>query len=89
MDHWKKVLKLPILDVRYEDLIADQAGQTRRMLEFLNLPWDEKCLAYHQNKRYIATASRDQVRRPIYSSSVGRWKHYEKYIPELMALVNE
>lgn len=86
MAHWKNVLTLPILDVRYEDLVADQEGQTRRMLNFLALPWDDRCLAFHQNKRMVATASRDQVRRPLYASSVGRWKHYEKHIGELLAL---
>jgi tetratricopeptide (TPR) repeat protein len=79
MDHWKKVLTLPILDVQYEDLVADQQGQTRRMLEFLNLPWDDRCLSFHQTRRPVATASREQVRQPIYASSVGRWKNYEKH----------
>jgi len=89
MDHWKKTLSLPMLEVRYEDVVADQAGQTRRMLEFLGLPWDDQCLSFHQNKRPITTASREQVRRPIYASSVGRWRHYEKHIPELMKLSAE
>lgn len=86
MAHWKQVLDIPVLDVRYEDLVADQGGQTRRMLSFLELPWNEQCLSFHQNQRIVATASRDQVRKPIYASSVGRWKHYEKHIPELMGL---
>ncbi|HWE01760.1 MAG TPA: sulfotransferase, partial [Tepidisphaeraceae bacterium] len=51
MEHWNLVLDLKILDVRYEDLIADQAGQTRRMLEFLELPWDDRCIRFHENKR--------------------------------------
>jgi Flp pilus assembly protein TadD len=89
MDHWKKVLDIPILDVRYEELVADPAGQTRRMLDFLNLPWDENCLNCHLNRRQVATASRDQVRKPIYTSSVGRWKNYEKHIPQLLGLVGE
>ncbi|MDB5173827.1 MAG: uncharacterized protein JWN51_2600 [Phycisphaerales bacterium] len=85
MRHWKQVVSLPMLEVRYEDLVADKEKQTRRMLEFLDLPWDDRCLLFHQNKRFVATASREQVRKPIYSSSVGRWKHYEKYIPELLS----
>ncbi|MDB5358526.1 MAG: uncharacterized protein JWN24_4979 [Phycisphaerales bacterium] len=87
MEHWKQVLSLPMLEMRYEDLVADKEAQTRRMLEFLDLPWDERCLSFHQNKRYVATASREQVRKPIYASSVGRWKHYERHIPELLSLV--
>ncbi|HET6247427.1 MAG TPA: sulfotransferase [Tepidisphaeraceae bacterium] len=89
MEHWKKVLKLPILDVHYEEVVSDQASQTRRILEFLNLPWDEKCQQFHENKRHVATASREQVRRPVYSTSVGRWRHYEKHIPELMTLAGK
>jgi hypothetical protein len=86
MAHWKRVLPLPILDVHYEDLIADQEGQTRRMLGFLNLPWDERCLRFHENRRLVGTASLDQVRKPIYATSVGRWKQYEKHLGELMGL---
>ncbi|MDB5356426.1 MAG: uncharacterized protein JWN24_2879 [Phycisphaerales bacterium] len=89
MEHWKKVLTIPILDVRYEDVVADMPGQARRMLEFLELPWDDRCLNFHQNKRHVPTASREQVRKPLYASSIGRWKNYEKHIPELMALVPE
>ncbi|MDB5173760.1 MAG: uncharacterized protein JWN51_2533 [Phycisphaerales bacterium] len=87
MEHWKKVLTVPILEVRYEDVVADMPGQARRMLEFLDLPWDDRCLSFHENKRHVPTASRDQVRKPLYASSIGRWKHYERHIPELLALV--
>ncbi len=83
MEHWRWVLKTPILDVRYEDLVADPAGQIKRMLDFLDLPWDERCLNFHENKRSVATASREQVRRPMYQSSVGRWKNYEKHLMPL------
>ena len=86
MRHWKDVLSVPMLDVRYEEVVADPRGQTRRVLDFLNLPWDERCLAFHENQRVVNTASRDQVRRPMYSSSVGRWKKYEKNIGELLGL---
>ena len=84
MEHWKRVLSLPILDVRYEDLALDPEGQTRRMLEFLELPWDDRCLRFHENPRPVATASKYQVRQPVYLSSVGRWKHYERHLGELM-----
>jgi tetratricopeptide (TPR) repeat protein len=87
MAHWKQVLPLPMLEVRYEDVVEDMEGQTRRMLAFLDLPWDARCLNFHETKRHVATASREQVRRPLYASSVGRWKHYEKHIAELLALM--
>jgi hypothetical protein len=89
MKHWKAVSSLAILDVRYEEVVADLPGQTRRMLEFLELPWDDRCVAFHESKRRVATASRDQVRRPIYTSSIGRWKRYEGEIAELLKLAEE
>ena len=85
MEHWKKVLTVPMLEVRYEDVVLDTEGQARRILEFLDLPWDDRCLRYYENQRHVGTASRDQVRRPIYTSSIGRWKHYEKHLEPLIA----
>lgn len=85
MEHWKKVLTVPILEVRYEDLVLDTEGQVRRMLEFLKLPWEDQCLRYYDNNRVVRTASEDQVRRPIYTSSVGRWKYYEAHLGPLIA----
>ena len=85
MAHWKNVLTVPILDVRYEDLVLGTEPQARRLLDFLDLPWDAQCLKFYENKRRVNTASEDQVRRPIYTSSIARWKHYEKHLGELMA----
>lgn len=85
MAHWKQVLTIPVLEVRYEDVVSDLEGQTRRLLEFLDLSWEPRCLEFHENRRLVATASREQVRRPLYASSVGRWKHYEKHIGELIS----
>lgn len=89
MKHWRSASSLRMLEVRYEDVVGDLPGQTRRMLDFLELPWDDRCIAFHENKRAVATASRDQVRKPIYTSSIGRWKRYERDIPELLTLVEE
>ena len=83
-DHWKKVLSLPMLEVRYQDVVFDTEEEVRRMLDFLELPWDERCLNFYENPRRVATASEEQVRRPVYTSSVGRWKNYEKHLPELL-----
>jgi Flp pilus assembly protein TadD len=85
MEHWRRVLGLRILDVRYEDVVLDAEGQTRRMLEFLDLPWDDRCLRFHENPRRVGTASNEQVRRPLYASSIGRWKHYEHHLGDLIA----
>jgi tetratricopeptide (TPR) repeat protein len=84
MEHWRRVLSLPILEVRYEDVVNDLEGQTRRLLEFLNLPWDPSCLRFHENPRPVETASREQVRQPVYASSIGRWKHYQSHLGELI-----
>lgn len=89
MDHWKLVLKLPILEVRYEQLVGDFESQARRMLDFLELPWDESCARFFQNRRPVSSASRDQVRRPLYASSVGRWRHYQKHMAALTPLLQE
>jgi len=83
MDHWKQVLDIPILDVSYAELIADQERVSREIIEFCGLEWDDRCLQFHKTERGVATASYDQVRRPIYTSSVSRWKNYEKYLGPL------
>ena len=83
MAHWEAVLPNPILQVPYEALVADQEGWTPKLVDFIGLPWDERCLAFHQNERPVYTYSLWQVRQPIYTarSSVGAstkstWTHY-------------
>ncbi len=89
MAHWKSVLPLPILEVRYEDTVSDVEKQARRIIEFLGAPWDERCLDFHRNDRVVQTPSRWQVRQPIYRKSVGRWMQYAPYLPELTAAFPE
>ena len=83
MDHWKATLDLPILTVQYEELVADQERITRRIIDFLGLPWDDRCLRYWEADRTVMTLSYDQVNKPIYDSSIGRWRHYEKHLGPL------
>jgi hypothetical protein len=83
MKHWTEVLDLEILDVDYENVVRDVEAETRRILQFLDLPWDRRCLDFHQNNRFIANASSVQVRLPIYTKSVGRWRHYHKHLQPL------
>lgn len=83
MAHWRAVLPLNMLDVRYEDLVTDFEKHARRIIEFVGLPWDDACLRFHENARLVFTPSIDQVRRPVYASSVGRWKNYEKHLAPL------
>jgi hypothetical protein len=84
MVHWEQVIDRPILSVQYEDLVADQENETRRLLEFLDLPWDDNCLRFHTTNRLIQTASYDQVHQPLYTKSAGRWKNYERHLAPLM-----
>jgi tetratricopeptide (TPR) repeat protein len=89
MQHWHNVLPAGrILDLRYEDMVADTENQSRRVLEFVGLPWDENCLNFHKNDRLVKTASVAQVRKPIYQTSVARWKHFAQHLRPLYALVN-
>jgi hypothetical protein len=88
MQHWHHILPIgTVLDMHYENMVTDTEGQARRLLEYLDLPWDKRCLAFHQNKRVVRTASVAQVRRPIYRSSIARWKHFERQLELLLDIV--
>jgi tetratricopeptide (TPR) repeat protein len=90
MEYWHKVLPAgSILDVRYEDMVADVEGQTRAMLNHVNLPWSDDCLEFYNNKRHIKTASVAQVRKPIYNTSIARWKHFSKHLDPLREIVEQ
>jgi tetratricopeptide (TPR) repeat protein len=87
-NHWRVVLPASaLLEVPYEALVADQESWTRRMLDFIGLPWDPRCLDFHQTDRAVITASRWQVRQKINATSAGRWRNYEKYVGPLRHLV--
>lgn len=85
LDHWKKVIPNPILDVSYEALVADTEGEARKIIDFLGLEWDPACLNFQSNTHRARTLSSWQVRQPIYQSSVKRWKRYEKFLDPLKA----
>jgi tetratricopeptide (TPR) repeat protein len=86
-DHWRAVLPAAsLLEVSYEALIADPEGSTRRMLSFIGLPWDPRCLEFHRTERVVITASRWQVRQKIHASSIGRWRNYEQHVGPLKHL---
>jgi len=80
MEHWKKVLRIPVLDVAYEDLVADQETVSRKMIDFCGLDWDAQCLRFHESERVVTTPSYSQVRQPLYTRSVNRWKNYENFL---------
>lgn len=87
-DHWRSVLpESALLEVPYEALIADQEQWSRRMVDFVGLPWDPSCLNFHQTDRVVITLSKWQVRQKITNTSAGRWRNYEKHVARLLPLV--
>jgi hypothetical protein len=87
MDHWDRVLPGKVLQVRYEEVVADLEGQVRRLLDFLGLPFERACLEFHQTDRAVRTASSEQVRQPIYKSGVDQWENYSEFLDPLRAVL--
>jgi len=88
-DYWKDIVDTPIMDLHYEELVANQERETRRLIDFLGLPWEEDCLHFHKSRRVAATISYDQVNQKMYTSSSGRWKNYEKHLGPLIDIVSD
>ena len=84
--HWRRVLPVPFLESHYETLVTHTEEETRRLLDFCGLEWDEACLDFYRTERRVATASNWQVRQPLYSEAIGRWKHYERHLAPLLEL---
>jgi tetratricopeptide (TPR) repeat protein len=84
MGHWSRVSGLRTMEIRYEDLVADLEGESRRLVDFLDLEWEPECLRFYENPRLVRTASHAQVKRPVYSSSVGRADHYRGHLQPLV-----
>jgi Tfp pilus assembly protein PilF len=84
MAHWGRVLPLPMLEVAYEELVADPEAVSRRLVAFCGQEWSDACLTYHENPRAVRTVSLLQVRQPVYQSSIGRWRHYEAHLQPLL-----
>jgi len=79
MSHWAAI-GVPMLNVKYEETVADVEAQARRLIDFLGIKWDDACAAPHKSKSISNTASWQQVRKPVYTSSVGRWGHYKEFM---------
>jgi tetratricopeptide (TPR) repeat protein len=88
MEHWKTTTSLNILDISYEDLVVDQRAKTEELLAFLDLEWDDQCLRFFETKRSVNTASVEQVRQKIYTSSSSRWKNFESHLTPLIDALN-
>jgi tetratricopeptide (TPR) repeat protein len=89
MQHWQTVLPGAVLDVHYEDMVADLESVARRAVAFLGLEWEPACLEFHRNERPVRTASLSQVRQPIYRRSLARWRHYQNALQPLFTQLEE
>ncbi|MEO9468750.1 sulfotransferase [Parasphingorhabdus sp.] len=90
MAHWRNVLPSDrFLEIHYEDIVFDQEAQTRKLLDFCGLEWDEACMRFHENTAPVSTASSVQVRQPLYSGSIGRWKKYGDKLDNLKTALGD
>jgi len=83
MDHWRSLPGIRLLEVQYEDVVANQEAASRRIIDFLGLEWDDKCLRFHEAKRDVATISYVQVSQPMYTTAVARYKKYARHLGPL------
>lgn len=88
MDYWHEVLPGRVLTMQYEEVVGDFENQVRRLLEYCGLPFEQGCLNFYDTDRPVRTASSEQVRQPIYSKSVGRWRYYEQNLDELKEVLD-
>ena len=87
MDHWNKILPGRVLDVHYENMVVNQEEETRRLIEFCELPWEDACLRFYETERAVNTASSEQVRQPIYSKSINAWRRFENHLGPLVEVL--
>jgi len=88
MAHWRSVLPLRLFEIQYEELVANQEDRSRALVAHCGLPWNDSCLAFHESDRVVHTASKLQVRQPIYRGSIARWKHFEAHLQPLRDALN-
>ena len=87
MDHWHNMLPGRVLDMQYENMVADQEEQTRRLIDYCDLPWEDACLRFYETERAVNTASSEQVRQPIYSKSINSWRRFEHQLEPLIEVL--
>lgn len=87
MQHWQRLFGDDLHTVEYEALLADQEGESRRLIRYLGLDWDARCLEFHENARPVHVLSGHQVRQPIYTGSAGRWRRYERHLAPLIEVL--
>ena len=89
MEHWNTVLPGVIHTIKYEEVVNDLEKETRRLLEYCGLEWQEQCLQFHENKEASTTASTAQIRRPVYKSSVGKWRNYREHLQPVVDILEQ
>jgi len=87
IDHWKRVLTIPVYEVSYEHLVSSPESSIEDLLAFCGLQAEPACFSFHESRRAVRTASYSQVRRPMYASSVNRWRRYEKHLEPLIGIL--
>jgi tetratricopeptide (TPR) repeat protein len=85
MEHWRRVLPVPVLDVDYEAMVGDLEATARRLIDWCGLAWDPACLEFHKTRRRVRTTSVAQVRQPLYATSIGRWRNYQDSLASLFS----
>jgi hypothetical protein len=88
MKHWHEVYPNDIYDIQYEKLIEDQEEETKKLIDYCGLDWEEECLKFYENKRSVNTASSEQVRQPIYKGAMFAWKNYESELGPLIEILD-
>jgi tetratricopeptide (TPR) repeat protein len=89
MEQWHEVVSIPVMKLRYEDLVEQPEAVTRELVEFCGLPWDERCLRFYEGDRYIRSASHNQASKPIYRHARERWKNYAAHLEPLRSLLGD
>ena len=89
MEHWESVLPGKIIRIRYEDVVEDLESQVDRLLSFLELPFDQRCIDFHQTERAVHTPSAEQVRQPIYKTGLEQWKNFAGYLQPLTDVLGD
>lgn len=89
MAHWEKLFPGDIYEANYERIVNNQEEESRKLIEYCGLPWDDQCLRFFETERRVKTASAEQVRRPIYKDSMKKWKKYEPYLGELIETLGD
>ena len=88
INHWKKILPNCLYEIEYENFINNQKKETKKLLDYFNLQWENKCMNFHKTDRFVRTSSDHQIRKKIYSGSINRWKVYKDELSALYKLLN-